>query len=102
MKRIAKVQPAQPETVPAAPEKSCEEQNIVSIVVHSGLEKYSPVQYNSFELPPVTVQIGPLPGETPSQLYTRARMMVDGWSELEFDRKLKDHLRRVIATKKGQ
>lgn len=101
MKRIAKPQQAPSETKPAAPERTCEEQNIHEIEVQSGCERYSPVSYNSFELPSVSIRLSPLPGETPSQLFQRARLMADGWANIMFETKLKEHLGRVATTKKG-
>jgi len=106
MKRIVKPQAAPAETKPGAPERTCQELNIHEIEVSSGTEKYSPVQYNSFELPSVIVRLGPLHmnddgtgGETPSELFQRARLMVDGWASLMFYDKLEEHVKRVLASK---
>lgn len=75
-----------------------------TITVTLGREVFSPVQYSTIEVGPISLTTPLAHGETPEQAYTRARSALTVIYETEFQVKLNEYLgrqKRTRATTKG-
>ncbi len=74
---------------------TCGELGVTELEVTWGGERFSPVQYHTFDVGPISVRIRPAPDELVNQVYRRAYEMVDRYGNQMFQKKLNDHLERV-------
>lgn len=70
-----------------------------TIAVTMGRELFSPVQYTSFEVGPISVTTGIEHGETIGQAYARLRADLTAIFKTEYDIKIVEFLERMKASK---